>query len=173
MDGATRQASGVEASMLRTAPGAALLAAAVLLVAPSAGAQVTRSSPMKDNPGPPTPAQARAFVEHAESRLLDLSNRQSRADWVSQTHITDDTERISADANQALIAATMELAKDATRFDTLKLPDDLRRKLTLLKLAAIPLPAPSDSKLQAELTQITKWMEGTYGKGKYCRGPNG
>jgi peptidyl-dipeptidase A len=161
--------------MLRTAPGAALLAAALLLVAPSAGAQVTRSSPAKAGPpaGPPTAAQARAFVEQAESRLLDLSNRQSRADWVSQTHITDDTEKISAEANQALIAETMELAKAATRYDKLTLPDDLRRKLTLLKLAAIPLPAPADPKLQGELTQITKWMEGTYGKGKYCRGANG
>ncbi|HEY8151234.1 MAG TPA: M2 family metallopeptidase [Vicinamibacteria bacterium] len=162
--------------MLRTALGAAhLAAAACLLLAPPAEAQLKPPSAAKatTRAGPPTAAQARAFVEQAESRLLDLSNRQSRADWVSQTHITDDTERISADANQALIAETMELAKAATRYDKLKLPDDVRRKLTLLKLAAIPLPAPSDPKLQAELTQITKWMEGTYGKGKYCRGPNG
>src|SRR5258707_1313817 len=125
MDGATRQASGEEASMLRTATGAALLAAAGLLCAPSAGAQGTRSAPAKAaaRAGAPTTTQARAFVEQAETRLLELSNRQGRADWVSQTYITDDTERISADANQALIAATMELAKDATRFDTLKLPD--------------------------------------------------
>jgi peptidyl-dipeptidase A len=161
--------------MLRTAPGAALLAAAVLLIASPAAPQVTRSGPAKaaGAAGPPTAAQARAFVEQAEAKLLDLSNRQGRADWVSQNYITDDTERISADANQALIAETMELAKAATRYDTLKLPDDVRRKLTLLKLAAIPLPAPADPKLQAELTQITKSMEGTYGKGKYCRGANG
>src|SRR5689334_3240326 len=129
MDGATRQASGVEASMLRTAPGAALLAAAVLLFAPGARAQVTSPSPPPTRvAGAPTEAQARAFVEEAEARLLDLANRQSRADWVSQTHITDDTERISADANQALIAATMELAKAATRYDRLQLPEELRRK---------------------------------------------
>jgi peptidyl-dipeptidase A len=119
----------------------------------------------------PTLEEARAFLEDAEARLLDLSNRQGRADWVSQTYITDDTEKISAEANQALIAATMDLAKRATRFDALSLPEDLRRKLTLLKLAAIPLPAPSDPRLQSELTEITKWMEGVYGKGKYCRGP--
>src|SRR6266850_2235828 len=128
MDGATGQASSGEASMLRTALGAAhLAAAAALLLAPSAGAQVKRPSAAKAPApaGPPTAAQARAFVDEAQARLLDLSNRQGRADWVSQTYITDDTERISAAANQALIAATMELAKDATRFDTLKLPDDL------------------------------------------------
>ena len=48
--------------------------------------------------GAPTAAEAQAFVEQAEARLLELSNRQGRADWVSQTHITDDTEKISAEA---------------------------------------------------------------------------
>jgi peptidyl-dipeptidase A len=157
--------------MLRTAL-AAVAAVALMGAAAQAGAPV--SSPPSRGPatGPPTAAQARAFVEDAESRLLELSNRQSRADWVAATYITDDTERISAEANQETIAATMDLAKAATRFDGLTLPEDLRRKLTLLKLAAIPLPAPSDPKLQAELAGIAKWMEGTYGKGKYCRGPN-
>ncbi len=150
--------------MLRSVPGAARWVAAAALLAVPAGAQVS---------APPTAEQARAFVEEAEGRLLDLSNRQSRADWVSQTHITDDTGKISAEANQALIAVTMDYAKAATRFDRSPLPDDVRRKLTLLKLAAIPLPAPADPKLQAELTETTKWMEGTYGKGKYCRGAGG
>src|SRR5438477_5380216 len=175
MDGATGQASGVEASMLRTAPRAALLAAAAVLFPPFAWAQAKPASSARAGapPGALTVAQARAFVEEAEARLLDLSNRQSRADWVSQTFITDDTEKISAEANQVLIGATMEYAEAATRYDRLSLPEDLRRKLTLLKLAAIPLPAPSDPKLQAELTEATKWMESTYGKGKYCRGAGG
>ena len=146
--------------------GPALAAAVLLFLAAAAQAQV------KAEGSPPTVEQAREFLDEAEPRLLDLSNRQGRADWVSQTYITDDTEKISAEANQALIAVTMDLAKQATRFDALSLPEDLRRKLTLLKLAAIPLPAPSDPKRQAELTEITKWMEGVYGKGKYCRGPN-
>jgi peptidyl-dipeptidase A len=158
--------------MLRTALAAAWLATAAAPLLAGA-APVTSPAPTPRAPGgPPTVAQARAFVAEAETRLLDLANRQSRADWVAATYITDDTETISAEANQATIAATMELAKAATRYDALRLPDDLRRKLTLLKLAAIPLPAPADPKLQAELAQIAKWMEGTYGKGKYCRGPN-
>jgi len=153
--------------MLRSVYGGAALAAASLLLALPAGAQV------KAGGGAPTVDEARRFVAEAEARLLDLSNRQSRADWVSQTYITDDTEKISAEANQVLIAASMDYAKAATRFDGLSLPDELRRKLTLLKLSAIPLPAPSDPRLQAELTETTKWMEGVYGKGKYCRGTGG
>src|SRR3954471_14468192 len=99
--------------MLRSVP-AAPAAAAILLAGP-AGAQVNRG-------GPATAAEARAFVEEAEARLLDLANRQARADWVSQTYITDDTEKLSAEANQALIAVTMDYAKAATRFDRLSLP---------------------------------------------------
>src|SRR5438067_12431288 len=91
----------VEASMLRSVAGGVRVATADLVLALPAGAQVSAPA------GPPTAAQARAFVEEAEARLLDLSNRQSRADWVSQTFITDDTEKISAEANQVLIGATM------------------------------------------------------------------
>ena len=63
----------------------------------------------------------------------------------------------------------MDRAKAATRFDGLDLPEDLRRKLPLLKLAASPSP-PRRSEGAAELTEITEGMEGIYGKGKYCRG---
>jgi peptidyl-dipeptidase A len=117
---------------------------------------------------PPTVEEARKFVEDAEARLLDLDVRTARADWVHNTHITDDTEVLAAQANERLVAAKVELAKAATRFDGLKLPEDVARKLTLLKLA-MTLSAPSDPKEAAELTRIVAGMEGTYGKGKWCR----
>jgi peptidyl-dipeptidase A len=116
---------------------------------------------------PPTPEEARAFVDRADARLLELSNRQQRAEWVYSTHITEDTEKIATEANTDLIAATMELAAEATRFDSLALPDDVARRLRLIKLS-LPLPAPRDQKLQAELAEAKAWLEGTYGKGKYC-----
>src|SRR5262245_17205862 len=86
--------------------------------------------------GPPaTPEEARAFVDRADARLLELNNAQQRADWVHATYITDDTDKLSADANRALIAATMELAAEATRFDGVSLPEDVSRRLKLLKLS--------------------------------------
>ncbi len=115
----------------------------------------------------PTPAQASAFIANAEAQLLALWTEQQRADWVANTYITDDTEILTAQANARLIEATMRLAKEATRFDGLALPPDVARKLKLLKLS-LPLPAPSDPKLAAELTQIQASMQGAYGKGKYC-----
>jgi peptidyl-dipeptidase A len=117
---------------------------------------------------PATLEEVRRFVEDAEARLLALSIESQRADWVKSTFITDDTETLAAQANQRRIAATTELAKQATRFDGLALPADVARKLLLLKVS-LDLPAPPDERKAEELTRIVAGMEGTYGKGKWCR----
>jgi peptidyl-dipeptidase A len=117
----------------------------------------------------PTVDDARAFVAKAEAELLSLWIDQQRADWVANTYITDDTEILSAQANERMITATVALAKQATRFDGLTLPADVARKLKLLKLS-LPLIAPSDPAKSAELTRIAAAMQGAYGKGKYCPG---
>jgi peptidyl-dipeptidase A len=115
-----------------------------------------------------TPEEARAFVDKADAELLALTNKVSRAQWVAATYITEDTESLSADAYQQFIAASMRLAKEATKFDLVTLDADIARRLKLLKLASIPLPAPSDPAKQAELTQLAAGLEGAYGRGKYC-----
>ena len=128
----------------------------------------TNTAPKRPQ-GPPTVAEAEQFIKNAEDELNDLSTRQERASWVQSTFITDDTEVISAQANEVLIGATTELAKQTTRYDNLKMPGELARKMLLLKLsAAVPAPAPSDPKELAELAQIGASLEGDYGKGKYC-----
>ena len=114
-----------------------------------------------------TVAEAKAFLDEAEARLMALATDAGRAAWVQSTHITDDTEILAAQANERSIAATVAYAKKATRFDGLKLPEELARKMRLLKLS-LTLAAPSDPKESAELTRITAGMEGAYGKGKYC-----
>ena len=98
---------------------------------------------------------------------MDLGVQSSRASWVHETFITDDTEKISADAAQALQAATAELAAQSRKFDGLKLPEDVARKLMLLK-HAVDIPAPRDPREQAELAQIVASLDGDYGKGKWC-----
>jgi peptidyl-dipeptidase A len=118
--------------------------------------------------GRPTAEEARKFIEQAEARLMKLSEESSRAEWVKSTHITDDTEVLAALANERLLGASMELAKGATRFDGVKVPEDVGRRLKLLKLA-ITLPAPNDARKREELTRLLAAMEGAYGKGKYCR----
>jgi peptidyl-dipeptidase A len=117
----------------------------------------------------PTVAEARAFVDSAEKRLLDLWIKGQRASWVQANFITPDTERMAADADQAAKAATAELAAEAKRYEKLDLPADIARKLKLLKLS-VDVPSPRDPAEQAELAQIDASLQSDYGKGKWCPG---
>lgn len=132
------------------------------LVAITVAAQTTVSSAKK-----PSIADARAFLDKVEADLLNLSNASGRAQWVQATYITDDTEALSAAANERFINATVQYAKEAKQFDGIPLPEDLRRKMTLLKVS-LTMPTPADKKESEELTRIAAAMEGAYGKGKYC-----
>lgn len=118
-------------------------------------------------PTPPTADEAKAFVEAAEAELLQNWIWRERAGWVQSNFITMDTEILAAQANEATIETTMRLAREANRFDGLTLPENVARRLALLK-TALTLPAPSDPAKRAELTQIAAELEGMYGRGKYC-----
>jgi peptidyl-dipeptidase A len=140
-------------------------AATVLLAVGAAGpAEMAAQAPAA---GPPTAEEATQFVDDAEQHLLKLWIDAGRADWVKSTYITDDTETLAALLNEKAIAAAVEYAKKATRFETLTLPAETARKLKLLKLS-LTLAAPADPAESAELTRIAAAMEGAYGKGKYC-----
>jgi peptidyl-dipeptidase A len=118
----------------------------------------------------PDAAEAQQFVEEANARLYDLSTRASRAEWVKANFITQDTEAIAAAANEALVTASVTLAKQAMHFDGLALDEATRRQLELLK-RAITMPSPADPALTRELTQIATRMDSNYGMAQYC--PNG
>ncbi len=116
---------------------------------------------------PPTVAEAEAFIKNAEAKMLELSVIAARADWVKATYITEDTEILAAQADERAIAAQVEFAKQSTRFDAVKMPPELDRKMKLLKTSLV-LPAPADPKESAELTTIASNLEGAYGKAKWC-----
>src|SRR5438128_12625917 len=105
----------------------------------------------------PTAAEARKFIADAEAKLLELTIDSNRADWVKSTFITYDTEILAAKADEIGIAATVDLAKKATRFDHLKMPADLARRFELLKLS-LTLATPSNPAEAQELTQIVSQM---------------
>lgn len=119
--------------------------------------------------GTPSTEEARRFVDGAEADLLTLANESGQAAWVAANFITQDTEALAAKANERSINAGVRYAKEATRFDSVQAPEDLARKLKLLKLALV-LPAPADPKEAAEMTRLAAALEGAYGKGKYCPG---
>ena len=118
--------------------------------------------------GRATVAEALAFMKKAEDQLQDVGVSASRASWVQQTFITDDTEILSAQAQEQLTALTTQLALDARRFEGLKLPPELARKFMLLKLSLVA-PAPNNTKERAELSRIAASLNSDYGKGKYCK----
>jgi peptidyl-dipeptidase A len=115
----------------------------------------------------PTAAEAQKFIEDAEKQLFDLGVKASRAGWVQENFITDDTEQIAAEAGEVVNTASAKYAKEAHRFDGLKLSPELARKRLLLELAT-GFPAPDDPKAQKELAQILASLDGDYGKGKWC-----
>ena len=122
-------------------------------------------------PSKPTVAEAEQFMNQAEARLNDLTVKTSRAVWVQENFITQDTEAISADAQDQITAVTTELVEQARRFEGLNMPPELARKFMLLKLA-LTAPAPKDPALRKEMTQIGVSLDADYGKGKYCRKPD-
>src|SRR5258708_482493 len=115
----------------------------------------------------PTVQEAKKFLDDAEKKLFDLSLEASQASWVQSTYITDDSEAVEAKANERAIAESVRLAKGAVRFDSVKLPPDMARKMHLLKVGLV-LAAPSNAAESAEVTRLASSLEGTYGKGQYC-----
>src|SRR5947207_8393068 len=110
---------------------------------------------------------ARKFIDDVEQKPPALGIDSGRADWIRSTYITDDSEVMAAKADERAINATVGFAKEATKFDGLKLDPVTARKLKLLKLS-LTIATPSDPKESEELTRIVSGMEGMYGKGKYC-----
>ncbi|MBM3752478.1 MAG: M2 family metallopeptidase [Acidobacteria bacterium] len=115
-----------------------------------------------------TVQEAKAFLDAAEADLLKQSNYLNRAQWLQSTYINPDSEMQAALANERYIESAKGYAKAATKFDKLKLPPELARKMTLLKIS-LTLATPSNRNEATELTQLVAKMESAYGSGKYCR----
>jgi peptidyl-dipeptidase A len=122
-------------------------------------------------PAGPTPEDARVFIQKVNEDLKRLTVKQSTADWIKSTYITEDSERAAAWANDDLLAATRAALEQAKRFDGVTLDPDTARMLRLLRVNNSVL-APADAAHRAELTSILARMEGLYGAGKDC-GPDG
>ena len=85
----------------------------------------------------------RTFLDRAEAAAPRGLAEQERATWVQSNFITYDTDILAAQAAEKSTALSVTLAKEAARFQGLALPEELSRKLLLLRLAIV-VPAPSD-----------------------------
>ncbi len=131
--------------------------------APGSSAQASASAAVK----PPSVEEATGFAIRTDEGLKKLWTSSARASWVNQTYINEDTNALSAAAEEATMEFVGRAIAESNRFASLTLPDEVARKIKLLKTSS-PLPAPSDPKKRAELAQISVSMQADYGKGKYC-----
>jgi peptidyl-dipeptidase A len=141
----------------------------VLLACAAAAGAACRSAEVPSSGGAGA-TDVTTFLDEANATLLRLSIEANQAGWVQQTYITQDTEAISARADQAFVTALTGYSKQAARMDASGATDEEQRQLAVLK-NTLTMAAPSDPKEAGELTQLVTSMGGVYGRGEYC--PNG
>ena len=115
---------------------------------------------------PLTTEDAAVFLNRVEKETLELSIENSRAEWIYQNFITEDTSALSAASNQKSTEARVVFAVEAAKFDSVEVTRDQRRKLNILK-QSIVIPAPQDSAKAAELAKLGADLGAMYGKGTY------
>jgi peptidyl-dipeptidase A len=119
---------------------------------------------------PPTEAEARAFIDAAGQRTSQLSVDQSRAEWVFQTYITQDTQALAVAANQALTLEGGRNARQAAEFLAAPgLSAGTRRDLELIR-HNVNVPSPADPAQTAELVTLGAELKSLYSTGRYCAG---
>jgi len=146
-----------------------LLVVALLFTACSTTAPAAKPAPLPV-------VDAAKFVTAAESTLAALSVEQQRNEWVQENFITYDTQILASESTAKQVAASVELAKQAAKYDNeTDLPYELRRKLDLIKLSVtnsgLSAAAPSDPAKTAEVSRIATALTAAYGSGKYCPKP--
>ncbi|MCM2336221.1 MAG: M2 family metallopeptidase [Pseudomonas sp.] len=109
------------------------------------------------------------FVARVNAEYKAMYPELTAAQWLSSTYISDDSQLLSAKANERYLTRLNAWIEQAKRFEGQQMSPQTERTIKLLKLATA-MPAPRDPAKLAELTKIATKMEGTYGSGTYCTG---
>ena len=109
------------------------------------------------------------FAARVNDEILRMQPEITAPQWLSSTHITDDTQFLAAKANERWLSKLNQWVEQARRFEGQDMSPATARTIQLLKLATA-MPAPKDPQKLAELTRIVAKMEGMYGAGQYCTG---
>ena len=114
----------------------------------------------------PTPAEAKAFINKAEADLAKANTYAAKDAWVRATYITEDTKWLEAKAGAEQNEMATRLAKQAARYNAVKVDAVTRRKLDLLKRSLV-LPAPNRPGAADALATIASRLDSTYSTGKF------
>jgi len=116
----------------------------------------------------PDKASGHAFVESMNAGLEARYVEPTAAEWVAETYITDDSQMLTARANERWLKWLSDEIDQARRFDGVKdLDPKDRRALEQIKLQTA-MPAPKNPEHLAELTRLASRLTAAYGGGKYC-----
>jgi peptidyl-dipeptidase A len=139
------------------------LSVAAIALAGALGAEAIAAPKLPDKAAP-TAAEAKAFVAKAEKDLEAVNIYAGRAEWVYETDITDDTSILTAKAGAEATELGTKYAKQAARFDHVKVDDVTRRKLMLLKNGLV-LPAPERPGAAKEMADLQARLATLYSTG--------
>src|SRR5262249_38668713 len=96
----------------------------------------TAAPPPKPAEARPSPEEARAFFETVNADLKRLYSNRETLGFISLTYITDDTERMAAQGEEAVMEYLQQAIERAKRFEGVALSPELERMRLLLRLAA-------------------------------------
>ena len=120
----------------------------------------------QDASAKPSAAEAKAFMEKSEADLIDLAIKAGRADWVYLNFITEDTEKLTADASARYTEKAVAVAVDAARYARADgLDYDTARKLSMAR-TGLTTPAPVAPGGADAVAELGAKMQGIYGKGQ-------
>ncbi|PJK00991.1 peptidase M20 [Lysobacteraceae bacterium NML91-0213] len=128
-----------------------------------------RSPDTAAHPEVPKNETADQFVARVNDEYRALYPETTAAQWLSSTHISDDSQLLAAKASERWLTKLNGWIEQARRFEGQDMSPETARAIHLLKLKTA-MPAPRDPEKLSELTRIATRMEGTYGAGTYCTG---
>jgi peptidyl-dipeptidase A len=115
----------------------------------------------------PSPEEAKAFIEKAETDLAKLSEYVNKSAWVRATNITEDTMFLEAKATAEATTLATDLAVQAAKYDKTAADPVTRRKLDILKRALV-LPAPQRPGAADQMATIGGRLDSIYSTGKFA-----
>src|SRR5215467_15435561 len=118
-----------------------------------------------------TPAEVHTFVESMNAEYKARYIEPNAAEWVAETYITDDTQMLTARANERWLQWLSDEIEKARAYEHVAGIDPKdARALYLLKLQTA-MPAPKNPAHLTELTTLGSKLTAAYGAGKYCKNP--
>lgn len=126
----------------------------------------------KDSEKTPTASDGHAFVLKLNSDYKAHYVEPNAAEWIAETYITDDTQLLTARANERWLQWLSAEIDQAGAFEHVPgLDQQDRRALGLLKRQTA-MPAPRNPAHLTELTTLASKLTAAYGAGKYCTDAN-